>query len=43
MTVQQREQQVANTMARAFWIGAVVVWGLLEASRARRRLRAWFS
>jgi hypothetical protein len=43
VTVQQREQQAAQTAARAFWIGAVVIWALLEVARARRRLRAWFS
>ena len=43
MALQKREQQVAGTAARAFWIGAVIIWGLLEVSRARRRMRAWFS
>jgi hypothetical protein len=35
--------QVVDTAARAFWIGAVIVWGALELVRARRRMRAWFS
>ena len=43
MTLEHREQQVAGTAARAFWVGAVIIWGLLEVSRARRRIRAWFS
>jgi hypothetical protein len=43
MALEHREQQVASTAARAFWVGAVIVWALLEASRARRRIRAWFS
>ena len=43
MALEQREQQVAGTTARAFWVGAVIIWGLLEVSRARRRIRAWFS
>ena len=42
MPLQDREQ-LGATAARAFWVGAVIVWGLLEASRARRRIRAWFS
>jgi hypothetical protein len=42
MATRSRDE-VADTAARAFWIGAVIVWGVLEVARARRRYRAWFS